>query len=96
MLDTYKPSFHGCRSAFDKPQASLKQVKYLLKQAKPLSPSTKDEAYRLQRRAQFFLDFVEAENSMGFHAPGEALRVLGLSIDASRKGQNLIRSHVKK
>ena len=67
-----------------------------LKQAKPLSPSTKDEAYRLQRRAQFFLDFVEAENSMGFHAPGEALRVLGLSIDASRKGQNLIRSHVKK
>ena len=29
---------------------------------------------RLQRKAQFLLDFVEAENSMGFHAPQEALR----------------------
>lgn len=44
------------------------------------------EARALQRRAQFFLDFVEAENSTGFHAPEEALRVLALSIDAARKG----------
>jgi nitrite reductase (cytochrome c-552) len=28
----------------------------------------------LQRRAQFMLDFVEAENSTGFHAPEEAER----------------------
>ncbi len=43
-----------------------------------------------QRRAQFLLDFVEAENSTGFHAPQEAARILGLSIDASRKGQRAI------
>lgn len=43
-------------------------------------------ARSFQRRAQFFLDFVEAENSTGFHAPEEALRVLALSIDAARKG----------
>ncbi|MCL2626958.1 MAG: ammonia-forming cytochrome c nitrite reductase subunit c552 [Cystobacterineae bacterium] len=41
----------------------------------------------MQRRAQFFLDFVEAENATGFHAPGEAARLLALSVDASRQGQ---------
>lgn len=40
-----------------------------------------------QRKAQFFLDFIEAENSMGFHAPQEAARVLAHSIDATRQGQ---------
>jgi len=45
------------------------------------------EARSWQRRAQFFLDFIEAENSMGFHAPQEAARVLAHSIDATRKGQ---------
>jgi nitrite reductase (cytochrome c-552) len=44
-----------------------------------------------QRKAQFFLDFVEAENSSGFHAPQEAARVLGLSIDYSRQGQIAVR-----
>ncbi len=45
----------------------------------------------LQRRAQFYLDFVEAENSTGFHAPQESLRVLGQSIDYSRQGQLALR-----
>jgi nitrite reductase (cytochrome c-552) len=44
-----------------------------------------------QRKAQFRLDFVEAENSMGFHAPGEAARVLAESIDFSRQGQLSLR-----
>jgi nitrite reductase (cytochrome c-552) len=44
-----------------------------------------------QRKAQFYLDFVEAENSLGFHAPQEAARILGESIDFSRKGQNALR-----
>ena len=39
-----------------------------------------------QMRAQFLLDFVEAENSSGFHAPGEAGRVLFLSIDHAHQG----------
>ncbi|MBK8479316.1 MAG: ammonia-forming cytochrome c nitrite reductase subunit c552 [Opitutaceae bacterium] len=45
-----------------------------------------------QRKAQFFFDFVEAENSTGFHAPDEAGRILGESIDYSRKGQNAVRA----
>ncbi|MCZ6769206.1 MAG: ammonia-forming cytochrome c nitrite reductase subunit c552, partial [Acidobacteria bacterium] len=44
-----------------------------------------------QRKAQFFLDFVEAENSMGFHAPQEAVRILGESINYSRQGQVVLR-----
>jgi nitrite reductase (cytochrome c-552) len=47
-------------------------------------------ARQLQRKAQFYLDFVEAENSTGFHAPEEALRILGESIDFSRQGQNAL------
>lgn len=44
-----------------------------------------------QRKAQFYLDFIEAENSMGFHAPQEAVRILGESIDFTRKGQLTLR-----
>jgi nitrite reductase (cytochrome c-552) len=46
-----------------------------------------ESAKRHQRRAQFLLDFIEAENSMGFHADQEAVRVLALSIDETRRGQ---------
>jgi len=45
-----------------------------------------------QRQAQFLLDFIEAENSMGFHAPQEAMRILALSIDHTRKGQLAVRA----
>lgn len=33
------------------------------------------------------LDFVAAENSMGFHAPQELARILGETIDVARQGQ---------
>lgn len=48
-------------------------------------------AQNFQRKAQFYLDFVEAENSTGFHAPQEALRILGESINFARKGQLTLR-----
>ena len=49
------------------------------------------KARDLQKRAQFYLDFVEAENSMGFHADQEAVRILSNSINFSRLGQNALR-----
>ena len=49
------------------------------------------QARDFQRKAQFYLDFIEAENSMGFHAPQEAARILGASIDFSRQGQVALR-----
>jgi len=33
------------------------------------------------------VDFIEAENSMGFHAGQEAVRVLALALDEIRRGQ---------
>ena len=41
----------------------------------------------LHRRAQWRLDFVASENSMGFHAPQEAARLLGEAIDLARQGE---------
>jgi nitrite reductase (cytochrome c-552) len=46
-----------------------------------------------QRKAQFYLDYVEAENSMGFHAPGEALRILNESTNNARLGQLALRGY---
>ncbi len=44
-------------------------------------------ALELQRQAQWRLDFIAAENSMGFHAPQEAARILGEAADLARQGQ---------
>ena len=43
----------------------------------------------LQRKAQWRLDFIAAENSMGFHAPQEAARILAEAADYARQGQAL-------
>ena len=45
------------------------------------------ELENLQRASQWRLDFVAAENSMGFHAPQELARILGESIDLSRQAE---------
>ncbi len=48
-------------------------------------------ARAMQRRAQFYIDFVEAENSIGFHAPHEAARILGEAMNYARQGQIAVR-----
>ena len=48
-------------------------------------------AQQAQRRGQFYVDFVESENSNGFHAPQEAARILGEAIDYLRQGQLALR-----
>ncbi len=44
-------------------------------------------ALEFQRKAQWRLDYIAAENSMGFHAPQEAARILGEASDYARQGQ---------
>ncbi|MHC4992507.1 MAG: ammonia-forming cytochrome c nitrite reductase subunit c552, partial [Planctomycetota bacterium] len=44
-----------------------------------------------QRKATFYVDWVEAENSEGFHADQEAARIAGESINFSRLGQIAVR-----
>jgi len=46
-----------------------------------------DEARNLHREAQLRWDFIAAENSMGFHNPEEALRILAASTDLARQAQ---------
>jgi len=43
--------------------------------------------FDLQKKAMWRLDFVSSENSKGFHADQEAVRILGESIDFSRQAQ---------
>jgi nitrite reductase (cytochrome c-552) len=45
------------------------------------------EAHALQRKAQWRLDFVNAENSMGFHADQESARILAEAIDYARQAE---------
>ncbi len=40
--------------------------------------------FDLQRKAMWRLDYISSENSKGFHADQEAVRILGESIDYSR------------
>jgi nitrite reductase (cytochrome c-552) len=43
--------------------------------------------FELQKQAMWRLDFVSSENSNGFHADQESMRILGESIDYSRQAQ---------
>lgn len=51
------------------------------------TPEKLAPALELQRAAQWRIDYIAAENSMGFHAPQEAARILGEAIDLARQGQ---------
>lgn len=44
------------------------------------------DALEFQRKAQWRLDYIAAENSMGFHAPQEAARILAEAADYARQG----------
>lgn len=60
-----------------------------IKAAKDKGASDADlaKARDSQRRGQYMIDFVMSENSMGFHAPQEASRILGEAINICREGQ---------
>jgi len=59
----------------------------ILAKAAGVSAEALAPALDFQRKAQWRLDFIAAENSMGFHAPQEAARVLGEALDDARQGQ---------
>jgi nitrite reductase (cytochrome c-552) len=45
------------------------------------------EARQLHRASQLRWDFIDAENSKGFHSPQEAVRILGHATDLARQAQ---------
>ncbi len=89
-VETIQSRFHGARNtAMD----ALMELIGDTKAARAAGATDADlaGAWEGQRRAQFLLDFVEAENSTGFHAPQEAMRILTESLNSSRKGQLALR-----
>ncbi len=61
------------------------------------TPDQLKPIFELQRKAQWRLDFVSSENSMGFHAPQESARILAESIDYSRQAVSAAQSlHLNK
>ena len=80
------------RALLDRAETALLALIEAIVQAK--KDGANDEqlqaAYEMQRKAQWRLDFISAENSMGFHAPQEAARILAEAIDYARQGQLLV------
>jgi len=52
-----------------------------------VDPALLNEARNLHREAQLRWDFIAAENSMGFHNPEEALRILAIATNLARQAQ---------
>src|SRR5690606_14716798 len=77
------------RGLLDRGQEAIVALITSLAEAKNAGASDAElaKARELQRKAQWRLDFVYAENSMGFHASQEAARVLAEAIDYARQGQ---------
>jgi nitrite reductase (cytochrome c-552) len=76
----------------DRGTDAVNQLIRVIAEAKKAGVSDDDlkQPRELQRKAQWRLDFVAAENSMGFHAPQEAARILGEAIDYARQGETAV------
>jgi nitrite reductase (cytochrome c-552) len=77
------------KALMDRAEDALVDLLDVLKAAKQRNADAGvvQEAQALQRKAQWRVDFINAENSMGFHAPQESARILGEAIDYARQGQ---------
>lgn len=76
------------KGQLDRAERAVVQLIETIESAKKAGASDEQlaTARDLQRRAQWRADFMNAENSMGFHAPEESLRILGEAIDFARQG----------
>ncbi len=77
------------KAQLDRAEIAVVALIEAIKEAKA-SGATDDQlakARDFQRQAQWRTDYINAENSMGFHAPQEAMRILGESIDYARRGE---------
>jgi nitrite reductase (cytochrome c-552) len=97
MIDRAETIQARTEALLDRAEAALVDLLDATLEAKKRGAS--DEAlkpvFELQKKAQFRLDFISAENSMGFHAPQESARLLAESIDYARQGQLLAQSFNK-
>jgi nitrite reductase (cytochrome c-552) len=61
-------------------------------QATKMDPARIAKAQYSQREAQFLIDFIEAENSTGLHAPQEAARLIVSTMDKIRESEIILRN----
>src|SRR3989338_1934781 len=89
MLSRAEKIQERTRALLDRSEEALVALLDAVKEAKSkgVSEETLKQALALHRKAQWRLDFVSAENSMGFHAPQETARILAEAIDYARQGQ---------
>ncbi|OGW81543.1 MAG: hypothetical protein A3G33_01860 [Omnitrophica bacterium RIFCSPLOWO2_12_FULL_44_17] len=94
MLDRVENIQNQTRKLLDRSEDALVALINKVAEAKKRGALEKDLAaiYELQRKAQWREDFINAENSMGFHAPQEAARILAESIDYARQGEVLVQT----
>ncbi len=88
--ETIQDRFHFSRNlAFSALMDLIDDIVAAEKAGMPLEQLT--VARKHHRAASFYIDFVEAENSAGFHADQEAMRILTLALDELRKGQRALK-----
>lgn len=89
MLDRVKTIQDRTKHLLDRAENAVSDLIDDLEKAKTAGAT--DDALKvardLQRKAQWRMDFIAAENSMGFHAPQESARILAEAIDFARQGQ---------
>lgn len=80
---------HRTQALLDRSEDALLDLMDAVKaaQANGVPAERLEAARQLHRKAQWRVDFVAAENSMGFHAPQEAARILAEAIDFARQGE---------
>jgi nitrite reductase (cytochrome c-552) len=92
MLDRVKTIQDRTHQLLDRAENAL--VALIEKIAAAKKSGASDEVlapvFEFQRKAQWRVDFINAENSMGFHAPQEVGRILGEAIDYARQGEVLV------
>lgn len=77
------------RGMIDRAESSVKDLIDALKAAKgsKVPEARIKQAQAMHRKAQWRVDFIVSENSMGFHAAQESARILLEAIDYARQGQ---------
>jgi nitrite reductase (cytochrome c-552) len=79
------------QAQMDRAAVAMTDMLDAILEAKAAGAAEEDLApiYELQKKGMWRLDFVSSENSKGFHADQEAVRILGESIDYCRQAQAL-------
>lgn len=73
-------------------QALVELIHQIEDKKDQLGPKKLTEVQKMHSQAQFLIDFVEAENSTGFHAPQESGRVLLKALNIIRKASAQVAS----